>query len=84
MEPCRGMAGRSHASRYSCPAFSLTLSRLIPSSFLGLNSCLCFVTPQSASTAKGPKETPSSGGFDDSTLPLVDKSLGEHKQGRGT
>ncbi|NP_001403498.1 splicing regulator ARVCF isoform 6 [Mus musculus] len=30
---------------------------------------------QSASTAKGPKGTPSSGGFDDSTLPLVDKSL---------
>ncbi|XP_036052192.1 armadillo repeat protein deleted in velo-cardio-facial syndrome isoform X3 [Onychomys torridus] len=30
---------------------------------------------QSASTAKGPKGTPSPGGFDDSTLPLVDKNL---------
>eukprot|EP00073_Rattus_norvegicus_P051063 XP_017453447.1 PREDICTED: armadillo repeat protein deleted in velo-cardio-facial syndrome isoform X2 [Rattus norvegicus] len=30
---------------------------------------------QSASTAKGPKGTPNSGGFDDSTLPLVDKNL---------
>ncbi|XP_036015644.1 splicing regulator ARVCF isoform X2 [Mus musculus] len=34
---------------------------------------------QSASTAKGPKGTPSSGGFDDSTLPLVDKSLDGEK-----
>lgn len=56
---------------------------LIPSrSFLGLTSSLCFLT-QSASTAKGPKGTPSSGGFDDGTLPLVDRSLGEHKQGTG-
>ncbi|XP_036052193.1 armadillo repeat protein deleted in velo-cardio-facial syndrome isoform X4 [Onychomys torridus] len=34
---------------------------------------------QSASTAKGPKGTPSPGGFDDSTLPLVDKNLDGEK-----
>ncbi|EDL77939.1 rCG36779 [Rattus norvegicus] len=34
---------------------------------------------QSASTAKGPKGTPNSGGFDDSTLPLVDKNLDGEK-----
>lgn len=38
--------------------------------------------PQSAAAAaKGPKGTPSPGGFDDSTLPLVDKSLGEYGVG---
>ncbi|MEJ1283385.1 hypothetical protein NN561_014355 [Cricetulus griseus] len=34
---------------------------------------------QSASTAKGPKGMPSPGGFDDSTLPLVDKNLDGEK-----
>ncbi|XP_028626385.1 armadillo repeat protein deleted in velo-cardio-facial syndrome isoform X2 [Grammomys surdaster] len=34
---------------------------------------------QTASTAKGPKGIPSSGGFDDSTLPLVDKNLDGEK-----
>lgn len=38
--------------------------------------------PQSAAAAaKGPKGTPSPGGFDDSTLPLVDKSLDGEKTG---
>ncbi|XP_021546556.1 armadillo repeat protein deleted in velo-cardio-facial syndrome isoform X1 [Neomonachus schauinslandi] len=34
-----------------------------------------------AATAKGPKGAPSPGGFDDSTLPLVDKSLDGEKPG---
>ncbi|XP_033088804.1 armadillo repeat protein deleted in velo-cardio-facial syndrome isoform X3 [Trachypithecus francoisi] len=34
-----------------------------------------------AATAKGPKGAPSPGGFDDSTLPLVDKSLEGEKTG---
>nr|XP_005568026.1 PREDICTED: armadillo repeat protein deleted in velo-cardio-facial syndrome isoform X7 [Macaca fascicularis] len=34
-----------------------------------------------AATAKGPKGAPSPGGFDDSTLPLVDKSLEDEKTG---
>nr|XP_055109566.1 splicing regulator ARVCF isoform X6 [Symphalangus syndactylus] len=34
-----------------------------------------------AATAKGPKGTPSPGGFDDSTLPLVDKSVEGEKTG---
>ncbi|XP_072863110.1 splicing regulator ARVCF isoform X2 [Chlorocebus sabaeus] len=34
-----------------------------------------------AATAKGPKGAPSPGGFDDSTLPLVDKSLEAEKTG---
>uniref|UniRef100_A0A2I3GSC7 ARVCF delta catenin family member n=1 Tax=Nomascus leucogenys TaxID=61853 RepID=A0A2I3GSC7_NOMLE len=34
-----------------------------------------------AATAKGPKGTPSPGGFDDSTLPLVDKSVESEKTG---
>ncbi|XP_074246908.1 splicing regulator ARVCF isoform X2 [Saimiri boliviensis] len=34
-----------------------------------------------ATTAKGPKGAPSPGGFDDSTLPLVDKSLEGEKTG---
>lgn len=46
VEPYRGMAGRKHASRCSCPALSLTLLCLIPSrSVLGLTSSLCFVPP---------------------------------------
>ena len=36
-----------------------------------------------AANAKGPKAALSSGGFDDSTLPLVDKSLGEYRVGLG-
>lgn len=40
---------------------------------------VCFVPPaqSAAANAKGAKGTPSPGGFDDSTLPLGDKSLGE-------
>ncbi|XP_006875887.1 PREDICTED: armadillo repeat protein deleted in velo-cardio-facial syndrome [Chrysochloris asiatica] len=34
-----------------------------------------------AATTKGPKGTPSLGGFDDSTLPLVDKSIDDEKPG---
>uniref|UniRef100_A0A452TNF5 ARVCF delta catenin family member n=1 Tax=Ursus maritimus TaxID=29073 RepID=A0A452TNF5_URSMA len=39
------------------------------------------VVASAAATAKGPKGAPSPGGFDDSTLPLVDKSLDGEKPG---
>lgn len=43
---------------------------------------VCVLPPQSAAAnARGPKAAPSPGGLDDSTLPLVEKSLGEYGAG---
>lgn len=45
--------------------------------------CFALSLQSAAANAKGPKGALSPGGFDDSTLPLVDKSLGEYRAGLG-
>ena len=77
--PCRRTAGARRASRLGPPAPShfarpgLLWQRPDP------RRLLCVPPPQSAAAnARGPKAAPSPGGLDDSTLPLVENSLGEY------
>lgn len=77
--PSRRTAGARRASRLGPPAPShfarpgLLWQRPDP------RRLLCVPPPQSAAAnARGPKAAPSPGGLDDSTLPLVEKSLGEY------
>lgn len=56
---------------------ALTLLDQVAKEAFDLTSFLYFVFQSAATTSKGPKGAQSPGGFDDSTLPLVDKSLGE-------
>lgn len=88
--PCRKMAGPRRASRCGLPGFSFPLSLLqarsptgAPLTLYPILSVLCTSshTQSATATAKGPKGAPSPGGFDDSTLPLVDRSLGEYRVG---
>lgn len=81
--PCRGMAGPRPASRCSPHSLSfLPAARLGPCRVPLTPTPVCSAVPlqSAAANAKGPKGALSPGGFDDSTLPLVDKSLG--KDGR--
>lgn len=81
--PCRRTAGARRASRLGPPAPCSHFARP------GLlwqrpdpGPLVCVLPPQSAAAnARGPKAAPSPGGLDDSTLPLVEKSLGEYGAG---
>lgn len=79
--PCRGMAGPRPASRCGLPSLSfLALPGRVPcQSAPDPPPLSVWLSPlqSAAANAKGPKGALSPGGFDDSTLPLVDKSLGK-------
>lgn len=81
--PCRRMAGARRASRLGPPAPSSHFARPVTPR-QGPDPCrlVCVPPPQSAAAnARGPKAAPSPEGLDDSTLPLVEKSLGEYGAG---